>query len=75
MDERELQLHMELLVEQILSSHRSVSEPAQPLANSNLTDQERFLESVKTIPNSSVELAYNFCHYAPPSLKLIDEDD
>ena len=45
MGERELQLRMELLVDQVLSSQRSVFKPAQELVNFSLTDQERFLES------------------------------
>lgn len=75
MGERELQLRMELLVEQVLSSHRSVFKPAQALVHFSLNDQERFLNSIETISNTSVELAYNFCHFAPPSLKQIDEED
>ncbi len=74
MGERELQLRLELLVEPILSTHHSVFEPAQALVTSSLADQERFLDSVETIANSSIKLAYNFCHLAPPSLKLIDEE-
>ena len=72
---RELQLRMELLVEQVLSSHRSVFEPAKQLAKYALVDQERFLNSVASISNTSVELAYNFCHFAPPSLQLVDEEN
>lgn len=75
MGERELQLRMELLVEQVLSSQRSVFKPAQELVDFSLTDQERFLESIENLSNTSVELAYNFCHFGPPSLKQLDESD
>ena len=75
MGERELQLRMELLVDQVLSSQRSVFKPAQDLVDFSLTDQERFLESIAQLSDTSVELAYNFCHFGPPSLKKLDESD
>ena len=75
MGERELQLRMELLVDQMLSTKNSVFEPAQTLVSSSLADQERFLESVDAISKINVELAFYFCQFAPPSLKLIEEDD
>ena len=71
---RELQLRMELLVNQVISSHRSVFEPAKELAKFAKVDQDRFLNSVEKICSTSVELAYNFCHFAPNSLQLIDEE-
>ena len=71
---RELQLRMELLVDQVLSSNRSVFEPAKMLAEFAKVEQDRFLNSVETICSKSVELAYNFCHFAPKSLSLIDEE-
>ena len=72
---RELQLRMELLVDQVLSSHRSVFEPAKQLAGFAKVDQDRFLESVDKICTTSVELAYNFCQFAPKSLQLVDEEN
>ena len=75
MGERELQLRMELLVDQVLSSQRSVFKPAQALVDFSLSDQERFLEAIDTLANTSVELAYNFCHFAPPSLRKIELED
>ena len=75
MGERELQLRMELLIDQVLSNQNSVFEPAQALVSSSLADQERFLQSVDTISSTDVMLAFNFCHFAPPSLKVIDEQD
>ena len=56
-----------------LTQH-SVFEPARALVYSSLADQERFLHSVETLADINVKLAYNFCHLAPPSLKLIDEE-
>ncbi|MDW3094429.1 MAG: VWA domain-containing protein [Gammaproteobacteria bacterium] len=75
MGERELQLRLELLVEPILSTHNSVFEPAQALVNFSLADQERFLESIDSIALTNVELAFNFCHYAPYSLRVVDEEN
>ena len=49
---RQLQLRMELLVDQVLSSHRSVFEPAKQLAGYALVDQERFLNSIEKISNT-----------------------
>jgi len=72
---RELQLRMELLVEQVLSSNRSVFEPAKMLAEFAKVEQDLFLNSIETISSTSVELAYNFCHFAPKSLGLIDKDN
>jgi len=71
---RELQLRMELLVDQVLSSHRSVFEPAKQLAVYALVEQDRFLNSIEKINLISVELAYNFCHFAPKSLQVVDEE-
>ncbi len=70
---RELQLRMELLVDQVISSHRGVFEPAERLAVFSKVDQDRFLGSVEKISRTSVELAYNFCHFAPESLQRIDD--
>ena len=75
MGERELQLKLELLVDQVLSSTNSVFGPAQALVGSSLADQERFLKSVDTLSLIDAMLAFNFCHFAPPSLKVIDEED
>ncbi|MFK7795497.1 MAG: nitric oxide reductase activation protein NorD [Gammaproteobacteria bacterium] len=75
MGERELQLRLELLVDQVLSTTNSVFEPAQALVGASLADQERFIHSVDSISLIDVMLAFNFCHFAPPSLKVIDEED
>ena len=75
MGERELQLRMELLVDEVLSTQNSVFEPAQALVSSSLADQERFLKSVDALSITDAMLAFNFCHFAPPSLRVIDEED
>ena len=75
MGERELQLRLELLVDQVLSTQNSVFEPAQALVGSSLADQERFLQSVDNISRTDAMFAFKFCHFAPPSLKVIDEED
>tara|TARA_Y100000590_G_scaffold454884_1_gene602484 strand:+ start:149 stop:2332 length:2184 start_codon:yes stop_codon:yes gene_type:complete len=74
MAERQIQLKIELLVETVLSSKRSVIEPARNLIPFSLSDQEKFIEGIKNLCNTSVELGYNFCHYGIESLSLIEED-
>ncbi len=71
---RELQLRMELLVDPVISSRRSVFEPAKQLAAFAKVEQDRFLNCVDNLRNTSVELAYNFCHFAPPCLRLVGEE-
>ena len=75
MGERELQLRMEILVDQVLTSRRSVFESAKELAVFAKVDQDRFLNSVDSLCNTSVELAFNFCQFAPKSLQLVDEEN
>ena len=72
---RELQLRMELLVEPVLSVQRSVFEPAKALAGFAKVDQDRFLHSVDNICDTSIELGFSFCQFAPESLQLVDEDN
>ncbi len=74
MGERELEIRMELLVNQALSSRRSVFEPAKALAEYAKVDQDRFLNSVEKLCNTNVELAYCFCQLAPRSLQLVEEE-
>ncbi len=74
MGERELQLRMELLVEPVLSVQNSVFEPAKQLASYAKVDQDRFLNSVDNLCDTDVELAFNFCQFAPKSLQLVDEE-
>ena len=69
----ELKLRMELIVDQVISSHRTVLLPAKQLAEYAKVDQDRFLVSAEKISRASVELAYNFCQFAPESLQLVDE--
>lgn len=75
MGERELQLRMELLLQHMIDANHSVFKPAQALVDFSLADQERFLETVDTIANTNIELAYNFCHFAPSGLKKIELED
>ena len=74
MGERELQIRMELLVNQALSSRRSVFEPAKALAEFAKVDQDRFLNSVEKLCNTNIELAFCFCQLAPKSLRLVEEE-
>ena len=71
---RELQLRMELLVEPVLSAQNSVFEAAKQLASFAKVDQDRFLNSVDELCNTDIELALNFCQFAPNSLQLVDEE-
>jgi len=72
---RELQLRMELLVEPVLSANNSVFDAAKQLATFAKVDQDRFLSSVEKISNSNIELGFNFCQFAPPSLQIVDEEN
>ncbi len=72
---RELQLRMELLVEPVLSVQNSVFEPAKELAGSAKVDQDRFLNTIEKICNTSIELGFSFCQFGPQSLKLVDEEN
>lgn len=74
MGERELQLRMEQTVDRILSSRRSVHQPAKELAAFNQVEQRRFLEAAKVLADSDAELAYRFLHLAIPSLHALDEN-
>ena len=62
-------------VNQVLSTRRSVFEPAKELAGFAKVDQDRFLNSIEKLCNTNVELAFNFCQLAPKSLQLVDEED
>jgi len=71
----QLEERLEALVYMVLNSRRSVDEPASFLAGLPRASQERFLASVALIGATSMELAYNFCTFAPPTLELVDEVD
>ena len=73
MGERELQLRMEQIVDRILSSRHSVHQPAQELTAFSPIEQHRFLEAARTLSESNAELAYQFLHFAIPSLRAVDE--
>jgi nitric oxide reductase NorD protein len=68
LDSQALQQRLEELVEMVLSIRRSVAGPAAALAEFDPASQQRFLDAVALIHNNSVELAYNFCHFAIPAL-------
>ena len=72
---RELQLRMELLVEPVLSTQRSVFEPAKELASFAKVDQDRFLNSIDKLCNTDIELAFIFCQFGPRSLQIVDEEN
>lgn len=73
MGEREIELRLELIVEPALNTKRTVFKPAQLLAESSLADQERFIASVDVLAKTDAELAYQFCHLAAISLKVVEE--
>ncbi len=75
MGERELQLRLELLVEDVLTTQNSVFKPAQALVDISLADQERFLASVETLANTDAMLAFEFCHHATSGISRLDEED
>jgi len=45
------------------------------LASFAKVDQDRFLSSVEKICNTDIELAFDFCQFAPKSLQLVDEEN
>ena len=69
----EMKLRMELIVDQKISSAQDMLIPAKQLAEHAKVDQDRFLESAERLVGTSVELAYDFCRFAPHSLQLVDE--
>ena len=71
--EQQLKQRLESFVDGVLYYRRNVVGPAKELAGLSRAEQERFLESMKFIVNTSVELAYNFCQFAPSALTIIDE--
>lgn len=73
MQERELQLRLELILEDVMNRRRSLLQPARALAGFPLVEQERFIGSVERISLSSAELAYQFCHLATPKLAKLDD--
>ncbi len=71
--EDELKLRLESFVDGVLYYRRNVLGPAKVLAGLGRADQARFLEAMKFLVSTSVELAYNFCQFAPPALTIIDK--
>ena len=68
MQERVIQARLEILVDAVLTRHRSVIEPARALSKFSLIEQERFLSSVDHISLQNQELAFHFCQLAIPAL-------
>ena len=73
MQARELQTRLELLLDPVLTRHRSVLEPAMALAELSLVEQERFIASVDRISLHQPELALRFCELAIPALTELDD--
>ena len=73
MQVRELQARMELLLDPVLTRHRSVIEPATALAKLSLMEQERFIATVDRISLNEPELAFHFCLLAIPALAELDD--
>lgn len=69
---RAIQARLEAIVDAVLTIRRSVRSPAEQLTEFPRAHQERFISSVEFLANTSVELAYNFCVFAPPALNAID---
>lgn len=67
----ELQRRLESLIFMVLTMRRSVGGPAEALARYPQPDQERFLDSVQFIAGTSLDLAFDLCHCAPPALGLV----
>ena len=73
MQARELQARLELLLDPVLTRHRSVLKPAMALAELSLVEQERFIASVDRISLHEPELAFRFCELAIPALTELDD--
>jgi nitric oxide reductase NorD protein len=73
MQERVVQARLELLVDPVLTRHRSVLEPAKVLAGLSLVEQERFIATVDRISLKEPELAFHFCLLAVPALTELDD--
>ena len=73
MAERQVQMHLELHLEPILSNQKGIIGPAKDLCLFSMQDQERFIQTVGKICDLDMELAYEFCHHGVESLRLLDE--
>ena len=69
----ELKLRMELIADYKVTSAKDMLIPAKQLSEHAKADQDRFLESAERLSAASIDLAYDFCRFAPPSLQLVDE--
>jgi nitric oxide reductase NorD protein len=73
MQVRELQARLELLLDPVLTRHRSVLKPARALAEFSLVEQERFLASIDRVSLHEPELAFHLCQLAIPALAELDD--
>ena len=73
MQERVIQARLEILVDAVLTRHRSVIEPARNLSKFSLLDQQRFLASVDRMSLINQELAYRFCMLATQALAELSD--
>lgn len=68
-----LQARLEESVFMVMSVRRSVAQPAAALARRPADERERFLASVGLLSRTSVELAYQFCHFGLAALARVPE--
>ncbi len=74
MTTHEIKEKLEDIVFMVLSHRRSVQPPAEALARYPLEKQQLFIESTKFLDETSTELAFNFCQFAPRALDIIDNN-
>jgi len=72
MQERVVQGRLEILLDPVLTRHRSVLEPAKALAELSLVEQERFIATIDRISLKEPELAFHFCMLAVPAISELD---
>ena len=75
LDPAEVERRLESLVFLVLNSRRSVGPAAQEVARCPRAVQDRFLAAVELIARRSVELAYSFAVFAPPSLGRVEAQE
>ena len=73
MAERQIQMHLELHLEPILSNQKGIIDPAKDLCLFSMQDQERFIQTVGEMCDTNMELGYEFCHHGIESLKQLNE--
>jgi nitric oxide reductase NorD protein len=68
-----LHQRLDALVHPVLTTRRSVAAASRALSDLDRASQERFLASLDLISRTSAEMAYNFCLFAPPALRMLGE--